>query len=192
MFSKFLRSLSAGKRIAFVAFFLALSVVANMFSFDVTPSLKITVTYLVLFYAAFYLGAIPAFAVGFIGDALGFLLMPSGMYWLFGLTLGCFGFLAGIALHCIPVKWKGAIYWKTAIALAACYVLITLLLNSVVNYYYVNIFIWQGIPQKTFLVYFAGRVSLQTVVYAVNAALTFLLLPVAKIFQQTVDKKCAR
>lgn len=179
MFSKSFVALSVGKKTALLAIFIALSVVANMFSLDVTPSFKVTFTYTVCFFAAMLMGAVPAFAVGFIGDAIGYLLRPSGVYWLFGFTLGLYGFIAGIVMNYVPVKGKAALIVKTLIAFAVCYVTITLAVNSVVNYYYVKIFIWNGVPTKTFLAYFAGRVGLQSVVYAVNVGISVLLLPAA-------------
>lgn len=179
MFSKSFVSLSSGKKIALLAIFIALSVVANMLSIDVTPSFKITFTYTVCFFAATVMGAVPAFAVGFIGDAIGYLLAPNGVYWFFGFTLGLYGFIAGIVMNYLPVDGKAALVVKTLIAFIVCYAAITLGLNSLVNYYYVKIFIWQGVPKKTFLAYFAGRVGLQSAVYAVNVGISVLLLPVA-------------
>lgn len=187
MFSKSFSALSSGKKIALLAVFMALSVVVNVFGID-TPTFKITLTYIVCFYAALLMGAVPAFVVGFLGDAIGFLIFPNGgVYWLYGLTLGLYGFFAGVILHCLPVKGKGAQYLKAAVAFAVCYLLITVLLNTAVNYWYVKIFIWHGEVKKTFLVYFAGRISVQTIVYLINVAIAFALLPVVnrlKIFPE--------
>ncbi len=179
MFSKSFVSLSPGKKAALLAIFIALSVVANMLSIDVTPSFKITFTYTVCFFAAMLLGAVPAFAVGFLGDAIGFLLHPSGVYWLFGLTLGVYGFLAGIVMNCLPLKNSAGLVAKCVITFLICYLAITVCLNTLVNYYYVKIFVWQGVPKKPFLIYFAGRIGLQSAVYAINVGVSVLLLPVA-------------
>lgn len=188
MFSKFFTSLSASKKIALLSMFIALSVVANMFSVDITPSLKITFTYTVCFFSAMLMGAIPAFAVGMVGDAIGYLIIPSGVYWLFGITLGLYGFLAGIVLHYLPFEGKAALVLKSLAAFVVCYLSITLCLNSVVNYYYMKIFIWEGVAKKTFFVYLAGRIVVQTAIYAVNVGLSLLLLPVAARLQLKVKR----
>ncbi len=189
MFSKSFVSLSSGKKVALLAIFITLSVVANMLSVNVTPSFNITFTYTVCFFAAMLLGAVPAFAVGFLGDAIGFLIAPSGVYWLFGLTLGIYGFLAGIVMNYLPPKNGARLIIKCLIAFLICYLAITICLNSVVNYYYVKIFIWQGVPKKTFLAYFAGRVGLQSAVYAINLGVSVLLLPVAARLQPGSKKR---
>ncbi len=189
MFSKSFSALSAGKKAALLSVFMALSVVVNVFGVD-TPTFKITLTYLVCFYAALLMGAVPAFLVGFLGDALGFLIFPNGgIYWLFGLTLGLYGFFAGVIVHYFPAKGKGTLYLKTAIAFAVCYLLITVLINTAVNYSYVMIFVWNGVPKKTFFVYFAGRIAVQTIVYLVNVGLAFLLLPVVSRLKLFSEKK---
>lgn len=181
MFSKYFSSLSAGKKTAWCAVFLALSTIANIdgvFAVPISPSLKLTFTYTVCFYCAYILGAIPAFVAGFAGDAFGYLIAPNGAYFLFGLTLGLYAFFTGVLMNYIPAKSKRALYAKTVVTFLAGYALFTLLLNSAVNYYYCILFIWDGIPKKAFLVYLAGRLSVQTVVYAVNAAVSIALLPV--------------
>lgn len=179
MFSKLFLSFSPAKKIAFTAVFLALSVVANAFvDIDISPNNKLTFTYFVCFYAAYLLGAAPAFLIGFAGDGIGFLIKPSGIYWLFGLTLGVYAFLTGLILHYLPVRGKYAPYVKCAVALIACYALITVCLNSVVNYYYVKLILYHGDYTKTFWVYLAGRLGIQSAVYAVNAVACFVALPV--------------
>lgn len=179
MFSKFFAALSPAKKTAYLAVFIALSVVANSFSIDVTPTFKITCTYTVCFFAAFLLGAAPAFLVGFLGDTLGFLLMPQGSFWLFGVTLGLYGFFAGIILHYIPLQGKRGLLVKTLLAFAVCYLLVTVCLNTIVNYTYMIVFIWQGQATKTIWVFLAGRIGLQSAVYAINVGVSILLLPVA-------------
>ena len=190
MFSTFFKQISLAKKLAFTAVFLALSVVANSFiDIDITPNNKITFTYLICFFAAYLLGGLPAFVIGFVGDAIGFLIKPSGVYWLFGLTLGIFALLAGIILHYLPIKGKAAPYIKTGIALVVCYVAITLVLNSIINYYYVKIFLYGGEYSKTFWVYLGGRIGIQSAIYAINVGVIFALLPLIERLPAFFGKK---
>ena len=197
MFSKFFKSLSPSKKIAFTAVLLALSVVANtVIDFDPNPNNKITITYFVCFMSAYLLGAVPAFAVAFVGDFIGWLIMPDGMYWLYGLTLGIFAFITGVFLHCLPLKGGKSIYIKSIIALVAGYVAVTLFLNTIVNYTYVWLFVWNGELKKTFFVYIAAsiipRLGLQTAVYAGNIALCFAVIPVFERLLPRLTKKKER
>lgn len=178
MFSKTFRSFSAAKQTAFLAVFIAASVVANSYlNIDVTPSTKITFSYFVCFFAGFLLGPFPGFIVGILGDAIGFLLVPSGVYWLFGLTLGLYGFFAGVFMNLIPGEGKKWLYGKAAITFAVCFVLITCITNSLVNYYYLYIFVWEGVYKKAFWVWLGGRLAFQSVVYVVNMVLCYIVLP---------------
>ena len=177
-FTAYFRALSAGRKIAFCAVLAALSVVVNCFSIDVGPSNKIAFTYAVCFVAGYLLGAVPAFFIALFGDVIGYLVNPSGVYWLYGVTLGFFAALMGILTNLPFGKGRAAPYLKAAAALVAGYALVTVLLNSVVNYTYLTTFVWNGEPSKTFLVYLGGRLAFQSIVYAVNVAVCLALLPV--------------
>lgn len=180
LFSAYFRSLSAAKKVALLAVFIALSIVVNCFSIDVTASNKIAFTYVVCFFAGFLLGGVPAFGIALLGDVIGYLVNPVGVYWLFGLTLGVYAFLMGVVMNFkVRAEENKAIpYVRAAVALLLGYLLITVLLNSAVNYWYVMLFLWEGVAKKTFLVYLGGRLAFQSVVYAVNAAICVAIVPV--------------
>ena len=180
LFSVYFRRLTAAKKIALLAVFVALSIVVNCFSIDVGSSNKIAFTYVVCFFAGYLLGGVPASCIALLGDAIGYLVNPVGVYWLFGLTLGVYAFLMGVVMN-FQVRAdenKAAPYVRTAVALVLGYVLITVLLNSLVNYWYVMLFVWNGAAKKTFLVYLGGRLAFQSIVYAVNAAICVAIVPV--------------
>ena len=177
-FSAHFRGLSAGKKAALLAVFIALSIVVNCFSVDVGTSNKIAFTYAVCFFAGYLMGGLPAFGIAFIGDAVGYLINPVGVYWLFGVTLGVYAFLMGAVMNAPVGNGRAAAYIKAAAALAIGYLLVTVLLNSAVNYLYVKIFIWEGEAREAFLVYLGGRLAFQSIVYAVNLAVCMALLPV--------------
>ena len=143
LFSAYFRSLSAAKKVALLAVFIALSIVVNCFSIDVSASNKIAFTYVVCFFAGFLLGGVPAFGIALLGDVIGYLVNPVGVYWLFGLTLGVYAFLMGVVMNFkVRAEENKAIpYVRAAVALLLGYLLITVLLNSAVNYWYAMLFL---------------------------------------------------
>lgn len=181
MFSKFctkyFAGLSQAKKIAYLSVFIALSVVFNSVIEISTPSTKITFTYFVCFFAGYLLGPLPGFLVGFLGDAVGFVIVPQDVYWFFGLTLGLFGMFAGM-IRKLPIRGKAGILCKALIALCVNYLVITCFLNSLVNYSYLYLFMPSIVTGKTFWVYLAGRLITQTIVYAANAAAVVAVLSV--------------
>ena len=56
------------------------------------------------------------------------------------------------------------------------FLVITCIVNSVVNYFYMYLFYWGGEFRKGFWIYLGGRLGLQSVVYAANVVLSMLLL----------------
>ena len=190
-FSKYFCSLSAGKKLAALGVFVALSIVTNCFSVDVGAANKIAFTYVICFLAGYVLGGVPAFFIAVIGDAVGYLLNPQGMFFLFGVTLGVYSLLMGIVMNLPFGRGRAAPYIKAAAALLIGYALITVLLNSAVNYWYACLFFWNGVPQKTFLVYLGARLAFQSIVYAVNAALCFAVLPAVLQLRRRAAKKHA-
>ena len=185
MFSKAFRSFSMSKQIAYLAIFIALSVAANsVLGVELSASNKIAFTYTVSFLAGYLLGPVPAFLVGFIGDAIGFLISPVDVYWLYGLTLGLFGFLTGWIMNGIKREDTVWLFGKAILAFAVGFIVITCLLNTLVQYSYAYIFLWGGTAQKTFCVYLAGRLSIQSIVYVVNVVLCLAALPFCAKFKR--------
>ena len=178
LFTKYFLSLSSAKKIAHIAVFIALSVVTNsLIEINVTPSNKITFTYFICFISGFLLGPLPGFLVGFLGDAIGFLLVPQDVYWLFGLTLGLTGLLAGLVRK-LPLYGRKGVFLKALVFFVLSYVVITCFVNSLVNYWYLYLFIWNGTVKTVFWVWLGGRLAFQTVIYAVNVGLCAVVLSV--------------
>ena len=71
MFTKAFVSLSAAKKIAYLAVFTAIAVAVNAFSIDVTPALKLSFTATVGFFVGAMFGPVGGFAVMFTGDLIG-------------------------------------------------------------------------------------------------------------------------
>lgn len=177
MFTKAFKSVSVSGKVAMLALFIAVSVVANSFlSIDIGTSNKVAFTYLVCFFAGCFMGPVPAFIVGVVGDAIGFLIQPVGVFWFFGVTLGLFGFLSGLIMNGIRTKTEKGLYAKAAFAFAVGFIVVTCIVNSVVNYFYSYLFYWDGVFKKGFWIYVGGRLGVQSVVYAANVILSMLLL----------------
>ena len=186
LFTKAFKSMSVSKQIAYLAVFVALSVAANtILDIDISPTNKIPVTYFVCFFAGYFLGPIPGFAVGLIGDAVGFLIKPVDIYWLYGVTIGLYAFLTSLIMNGIRKEGRVWLQVKAVIALAAGFLVITCLLNTLINYWYAYLFLWGNTFKKGFFVYMVGRLSVQSVVYAVNAVLILIVLPFADRFKRT-------
>ncbi len=180
-FSDFFLELSVGKKTAYLGVFIALAVIANIFSVDLTESMKITFTYLVAFFAGAFLGPLMGFAVCFFGDIVAFLLpATAGMYWpLTGICSGLLAFIPGMVMTNLRFSFRGGAYVKALIAVLLMYLLITCGLGAWSNYLYVKYVVYAGREYATaFGVYLGGKIAVATVVSAVNYALVFLLLPV--------------
>lgn len=180
-FPQYFRKLSVGRKTALLGIFIALAVVSNIFSIDVSPSLKISFTYLVGFFSGTLLGPLAGFAVCFFGDLTAFLL-PSGggIYWpLTGVCTGLLAFIPGLVMNLFRFSFKGGVYVKAAVAVILTYLCVTCSLGALSNYLYVKYVVYAGQEYtKAFIVYLAGKIGFSTVVGGVNYALVFLLIPV--------------
>ena len=173
-------SMKAAKKIAYVGVFTALSIVVNMFSIDVSPSLKISFNYFLSFFCGVTFGPVIGFAICFIGDLLAFLLpMSGGIYWFpTGICSGLLAFIPGIIFTTVHFKFKGGVFVKTAIAIVLMYLFITCGLGAYSNYLYVKYLVYAGKEYtKVFWVYLGGKILFSTIVSLVNYALVFAAIP---------------
>ena len=180
LFSKFFLSLSTGKKTAYLGVFIALAVVVNVFSIDVTPSLKISFTYLVGFFSGTFFGPLIGFFILFFGDIVAFLL-PSGggVYWpLTGICTGLLALLPGFLMNNLRLSFRHGVYVKILLSMLLSYLLVTCSLGAYSNYLYVKYVIYAGREYATaFGVYLAGKILFSTVVSALNYILVFVLVP---------------
>ena len=173
------------KRLAYTGLFAALAVVANGFGiylpvFGVGASAQLTFSYIVCVMAGIFLGPVAGGIVGGAGDIIGWFIQPAGPFNVF-ITLG------SILLGVIPgliFKLKMPSIAKIFISFALIFVCCTAGLNSFgIWFYYVR--------GKGFFLFLAGRLATQSIVWAVNMALTAAMYyPVAKyIFKLPVEKR---
>lgn len=168
-------------KLALTAMMTALSIVANALTIPLTPSNAISFTILIAFISGIYLGALPAVAVGFLGDLIGHIVFPMGgaYNWFMGLSCALMGLIPALVY-----KTKLNRTWKLLISLTVYLVTCSLFLNTFgfwLQYIVVvdpsPIGLWQffimdksGI-KKSFWLYLAGRTPFIIVNWIVNGVL---------------------
>ena len=168
-------------KLALTAMLTALSIVANALTIPLTPSNAISFTILIAFISGIYLGALPAVAVGFLGDLIGHIVFPMGgaYNWFMGLSCALMGLIPALIY-----KTKLNRTWKLLISLTVYLVTCSLFLNTFgfwLQYIVVvdpsPIGLWQffimdksGI-KKSFWLYLAGRTPFIIVNWIVNGVL---------------------
>lgn len=183
-------------KLALTAMLTALSVAANFFTIPLAPNKYISFTIVFSFLAGMYLGAIPAVAVGFLGDLIGHIIHPFGAYnWFVGLSCALTGLICALVY-----KLKINKIFKLVIAIILNFAICSAFINTfglwlqiIVGVDASPIGLWQyftmdksGI-KKSFWLYLAGRLPTQ----AINAVVNGVVLG---ILQQTkiLDKLVAK
>jgi len=180
-FSDFFIRSSEGKKIALIAMFTALAVIANALSIDISPSQKITFTYLVGFFAGTFFGGVIGFVVMLLGDVIGFLINSGGgIFWFpLSLTTALLAFIPGIIMNAVRFRFKGGVFLKAAIAMLAAYVFVTCFSGALANYTYVKYVYYAGREYGTlFSAYLIGKIGFSSIVAWLNYALCFAIIPI--------------
>lgn len=163
-----MKSFFTTKRIAYLAIFVALAVVTNVFTitFSFMGSNAISFNYVPCFFAGIFLGPISGFIVGVLSDALGCIIAPKGP-WLPLITLasGLIGLIPGLIFKIKKVNP----YILMAISIVLVFIICTAGLNTLA------IFLAYFKGKKTFFAYLGGRVGMQAIVIAINTVLLYAL-----------------
>lgn len=171
------------KRIAYTAVLTALATVFNIITFFPVRYCSLSFTAIPCFIAGVVLGPISGFAVGFLGDLLGHLIMPQGAYMpLIGISSGLFGLIPGL----IFLLFNGKDYLKIGISFLLCLVICTVFLNTY------NLWLVYSKGTKSFWTYLELRLPFQILVSAVNCFLTSIIyreLAKAGIIKLATKKK---
>lgn len=164
-------NLSFTKKLVYTGLFAALLVVLKYFRLDITDSFKISFTYIPCFLAGIFLGPIPAFAVGIVGDLLSSLLRGWAINPLIMLGSGLMGVLMWIPFRINFLKF-------TLLKLLFGGVLVCLIVTLGINTYALTLpMAYPQYPTYTAALLTRG---LQPPVLAVNLLLTYPLIPLMK------------
>ena len=122
---------------AYIAMLTAFSVVANIYDIPLSNDNKVSLTIVVSLLTGLILGAVFGFGACILGDFIGFLMRPGGIYmpWV-GLSTGMFAFLAGILFYAFPSRKKWFFWLKLFAICLVTFVVCTVCINSVGFYYY--------------------------------------------------------
>ena len=167
-------------KLALTGMLTALSIAANMLTIPLTPSNGISFTIVIAFIAGIYLGAIPAVAVGYLGDLIGHFIFPMGAYnWFMGLSCALCGLIPAL-IYKLPLNRLLKLVISLVIYLAVCSLCLTTLgfwLQFIVGVDPSPIGLWQyftmdkGGIKKSFWVYLAGRAPFMQINWAVNGVI---------------------
>lgn len=140
-------NLSSTQKLVYVSLFSALATVSNVFDISVSSELQISLLATVGFITGYLFGGGTGFAVCFIGDLLGALINPHGVYNpIIAIGSGLWGFIPGV----IYSFFKGNDYVKLAISYLLCFAVISGGVNTL------GIYLMYGLGKHTFAYYFAS------------------------------------
>ncbi len=179
-------------KISCTAMFTALSVAMNFLTLKPAPNIAFSFTITVCFLSGIYLGALPALAVGFLGDTIAHLIHPLGAYnWFIATSTALCGAICALAYK-LPIKNK---LIKLLIALFTTFVVCSCGLNTFGLWlqYKVGVepgivgliqFLTTDIPVDTsFWVYLYGRMP----AFTLNTALNGVVIAIAQQLK-VIDK----
>ncbi len=155
------------QKLCATAMLVALSVVANAFSIQLSGSNYLSFTYVPSFVSAIYLGIIPAAAVGFLGDLIAGFLFPKGAYnILIGLASTLIAVIPAILYKFFPKHRR----LNLCLALLLCTIVCTSGLNT-----YAMWLMYGAKNGDTFWVYLGGRLPFQLLNTVANGIIVGVL-----------------
>ena len=168
------------KVISLSALFAALSVISNTFAININigGSNTISLTYTVCFFAGAILGPFLGFAVGTIGDVVGYFANPTGGVFnpIITLSTGLIGLLSGIVFWSLKkMNFKFSLVVKVIISYILIFLICTTL-NTIGIWFYVLS------SKYTLQAYYAIRTVKQLPFWATNLGISIVLVyPLMKI-----------
>ena len=174
LFSQTLVEKNRNHKIAYVAMMAALNVVANMFFEFKFAETQFSLTIVVSALTGIIIGPLFGFVACFLGDLIGFLYHSAGFGYLpwIGISMGIVALISGFVVNGIPLKIKGAIYFKLALVSILTFAICTVGINTTAFWV-----LYSKVPYKTYLF---SRLFVQGQIWnsVVNYALLFLLVPI--------------
>ncbi len=165
------------KTLCYTAVFVALSAVANIFTwYPAGSTFALSLTYIPNFFAGALLGPFAGFTSGLLGDLIGCWIAPKGdLNPIILLASGLMGLIPGIIFRLFKNnRSKAADYAAAAISL-----LLIFGICSTVNTIGLYVFYFRG-AGKTLAAVFILRTPKQALIWAINAVIAVLLLYPAK------------
>ena len=179
------------KTICYCAVLVALSVITNTFTvyFSFGGSNALSFTYTVCFLSGALFGPFAGFIVGACGDLIGWLINPAGGAFnpVITLTSGLLGLLPGVVFFVAKklvrdkVKFNKLTAVWTVISFVVTWIVCTNANTIAMYYFYIA-----GISKKytSLLAYYVYRTPIQTAFWAINLALSLLLIyPLKKLLK---------
>lgn len=195
LFSKTLREKSPAHRIAYIAVVTALNIVANFVEIKFLDT-QFSFTIVLSLLSGVALGSLAGFASGLIGDLLG-VLLRGWMYmpWV-GFSTATFALLGGVFVEFLPLRFKGGLQIRMAIACILSFAVCTIAINSTGFYFYNNAMGFSSAivdyaskhfgSGVTYWIYVAYRLFFKGQIWnsLVNYVLFFIVLPVLMRIKQ--------
>ena len=169
------KRLLSTRDVAFAAVLTALGIVANSVSIN-TGVFSLSFSYTVCFLAGHFFGPLVGAIVGMVGDMVGCFVQgysPNPLILLGSVLVGLLPGLIQLLSKVVRVPAKLYAPLWIVLSYVAVYAVVTVFWNTFA--------LWFSFARssKSYWVYMAGRVPMQTVVWAINMALTFVLYPIA-------------
>ncbi len=135
-FSKTLLSKNKSHKIAYIAILTTFAIAANFLDItlgDVNFSLSLVVASLI----GILLGPLYGFCACFVGDFIGWILNPEGvyMYWV-ALSTGGFALISGLIFNLVPIRKKWLVFVKLGVISLTTFLVCTVAINSTGFYVY--------------------------------------------------------
>ena len=172
MFKESLKELRSTKNLVTMAMLCAVNVVTSWFAINLSPTLKITFSYLSMSMIGHLFGPSCGIICGLILDTLKFIVKPSGAYnplWAL-IEMGA-GLLYGVLLYKKKITMQRCFLTKFIVSL----IMNVLLTSALMAFLY----------SKGFIFYASSRVLKNLILWPIESSLMYLILSrVAKLFKK--------
>ena len=177
LFSELLIRKNTTHKIAYIAVFVALSIVVNSIGSIPLGFVQFSLTLFLSSLTGIIVGPLFGFGVCFLGDTLGYFIGGGGgggwTPWI-GISMGVAATLSAVILYGIPFKGKVWLYFKLFLVCIATLFICTYAINTTIAYHYWNT---KGLGYKEFVI---ARMSLQIWNNFINSVLLFVAVPLLK------------
>lgn len=172
-FTESSKALKKVNTIAMTALLIALGIILGQFSIQVTPTIKIGISFIASQLTAVLFGPVVGGIMGGVSDILKFIIKPTGTF-LIGYTVSA---ILGPMIYGIMLYKKQLTFWRILLSKAVVAVLINLLLGCFWQYHYFGAAFLALIPAK--LIQQVIQVPVQSIIFWA----VVVTLRKAKVFQ---------